>query len=41
VFSLDASGDFLGVLVSGDVSEGKTPVCFHALEALGSGLTGT
>lgn len=39
VFSMDSSATFLGVLLAGDVVNGKTPICFHALDALGSGLT--
>jgi hypothetical protein len=36
---MDSSATFLGLLLAGDVINGKTPICFHALDALGSGLT--
>ena len=31
----------LGVLLSGDIVEGKDPICYNALGALGNGFTGT
>jgi len=40
VFTLTTPKQFLGILVAGDVVEGKTPICVNALEALGNGFTG-
>ena len=41
VFTLTTPVRFIGVLLAGDVVEGKTPIAVNALEGLGNGFTGT